>query len=275
MPVSSSPEVTTWTSAEHRLVVAHQGARVLEYSIAGHNVISSTGPFVQQGSTFWLAPQSAWPRAWPPPSAVDEAEYTHTRDGDAVVFTSPPVPEYGVVIEKRVALRSDGVVAIDYTATAQEKTVQWAAWEVTRLRPGLCVFATGRSEGAILDPEVPPIESVTWDGITWVPFPRGNARFRTLLADAHDWAGYAHDGLLFLKRFAPVAAHEFAPGNGSLKIWWQDSDFIELEQLGPYRELAPGQALTWHVEWSLAAIDREIPLEPGSPELVALLPALG
>lgn len=264
------------STATHRWVIRGAGARIVEYSVGGKNVISQTGSYVQQGSTFWVAPQRDWPEAWPPSAILDEGPYREVEGGGRgdlgeLRLVSDVDPDLGVSFEKAFTMHQDGSVRVRYTVRAA-RDVEWAPWEVTRLRPGLCVYGRGAYRESIVDPAIEAIETVEDEQVCWVPFASGNDRFRTHLGDVNGWCAYAHDGLLLLKQCPTVAAASFAPGNGSLKIWWQNSDFIELEELGPSQALAAGEHLVYDVAWSLRPLGPEVEVAPGSASLAALLP---
>jgi len=260
------------STSTHRLSVSVRGGRFLEYAIHGRNVLSTGGDWVQRGSTFWLGPHHAWPRIWPPDEAIDDEPYEVSIDARGVTMISPIVASFAARIRKRVEMQADGSLSMTYGVTAIDRSIQWSPWEVTRLRPGLCFFGTGRETAPIVDPVVAPIEPIVDGTVTWVPFEPGNDRFRTLLSDAAGWSGYAHDGLLLLKQFEPVDAAEFPPANGSLKIWWQNSDFMELEQLGPYRTIEAGEEIHYRTAWSLAELESDVEIAPRSASLRRRLP---
>jgi len=270
------------STATHRLVVSRHGGRIVEYSVGGRNVLATAGTYLQQGSTFWVAPQSHWETAWPPSEALDVEPYREFEGHELerapgstadLRLRSEADPALGVWFQKDITLHADGSVRLRYAIHA-EREVTWAPWEVTRLRPGLCFFSPGAHREPILDPAVEAVEIVPDEGVAWVPFDAGNDRFRTLLADADGWCGYAHDGLLLLKSFPAVASSAFAPGNGSLKVWWQNNEFIELEQVGPHVVLTPGTPEVYDVAWQLQALGPEVEVAPRSASLAALLPWL-
>lgn len=269
-------DVFVLRTATHRLVIARAGARIVEYATGGKNVLSTWGTYVQQGSTFWVGPQSAWPQAWPPSTVLEEDSYEQVGgevrgDVASLRLNGRSDAELGVSFDKEFTMYPDGSVRLRYTVSA-DREVTWAPWEVTRLRPGLCFYGPGAFTAPILDAAVPNVPAIVEDGVAWVPFAAGNDCFRTHLADASGWCGYAHDGQVLLKQFPTVPAASFAPGNGSLKIWWQNSDFIELEQLGAHRKLQPGERDVYDVSWSLHAVGPEVELAPRSRTLSALLP---
>lgn len=258
-------------TSTHRFAVDAAGGRIVEYALAGRNVVSMAGDRVQQGSTFWMAPQSAWPEIWPPSAALEVEPYEVERDGDAWVMRSPPVAELGVRVHKRFRMRPDGSVHVAYEVLALREGVAWSPWEVTRLRPGLCFFATGRPT-ELAETHVARIEAKVDGEVTWVPFAAGNDRFASLLADGAGWCGHARDGLLLLKSFPTVEPARYAPGNASIKVWWQNSEFIELEQIGAFEVLSPERPCSYEVVWKLVGLGPDVEIAAGSPSLRRHLP---
>lgn len=264
-------EVVVLCTKTHRLAVGSRGGRILEYSVRGRNVISMAGDFVQQGSTFWVAPQSAWPEIWPPSIAIEDAPHNIRVLDSSLLIEAPPAVDLGIAMRRTIEMREDGSLHFEYAIDPLDQAVTWAPWQVTRLRPGLCFYALGDHREPILDDVNENIAPIVDEGLAWVPFRPGNDHFATLLGDAAGMCGYAHDGLLLIKRYDPVPASAFAPGNGSLKIWWQDSDFIELEPIGSFETLVPGQTRRWSVTWSLTALGDEVAIAPNSPSLRAAI----
>lgn len=254
----------------YRLVISAAGGRITEYSLEGTNALSTSGQFVQQGSTFWVAPQT-W--GWPPPAPHDADPYTYAIESDEAVFTGGA--SEGVAFTKRVGMTDDGTVSLEYTLTAQAGAVSWAPWEVTRLAPTLCFFGTGPDAGAFDYGSTAPITPQVQGGVTWVPFEPGNTAQRTLLADAVGWSGCATGpaGLLFLKTFPDIPGTAFSEGNGEVKIWWEGNAFLELEQMGAYGMISAATPVTYAVQWTLTRLSPDVVVEAGSPSLAALLPS--
>lgn len=270
----------TFAGPDHELVIEVAGARVMEYSLGGENVLRTTGERHQQGSTLWVSPQKNWtPTDWPPPATIDDEDYDYEIVGDTAVFTSDDDTNLGVRIEKVFAMDDDGAVRVTYTITALA-AVTWAPWEVSRHAMGLCFFAPGDGTNTWeYNNNATPVTPDVAEGIAWIPerTEDGNGE---LLTDAMGWAGCAFEDsrLLLLKSFPDIAEADFAEGNGDLKIWWQldevASPFLELEPIGASTELAEGDDLTYEVEWSLQAIPEDVEISEGSAALVELLPAL-
>jgi hypothetical protein len=81
------------------------------------------------------------------------------------------------------------------------------------------------------------------------------------------WAAYLRDGILLCKTFDPQPAAPYPDLGCNVEVYSTER-FLELETLGPLRELAPGEE-TWHEErWRLHRVEAE-----ASPEGIAALVA--
>jgi len=273
-PTDNGMGVTFTGTMGHRLVIDARGGRILEYSLSGENALSVTGQFVQQGSTLWVAPQSSWTPTWPPPVAHDEAPYSYVIEGTDAVFTGTPA--LGVAITKRIGMTDGGIVSLQYSLIASAP-VAWAPWEVSRMAPSLCFFGPGTETNTyVYNPSSTPLQPVQSDGIAWVTFAPGTTGFQELLTDSVGWAGCATgpSGLLLLKQFPNISANAFAPGNGDLKLWWDNGNFIELEPIGPYSQIQANQPVTYDVTWSLTRLGADVAVTSQSPSLAAVITSL-
>src|SRR5690348_6791355 len=66
----------TLTLGDLKMVIdGAQGARVVEFSLRGQNVLVTQDENINYGSTYWPSPQASWCTAgggcWPPPAAID------------------------------------------------------------------------------------------------------------------------------------------------------------------------------------------------------------
>jgi hypothetical protein len=67
------------------------------------------------------------------------------------------------------------------------------------------------------------------------------------------WA--PHFGKIF-----DIKAQEAAPGEAEIEV--------EVEQQGPYSTLAPGERLTWKVQWRLYEVPAGLDISPGGEALM-------
>ncbi len=91
-----------------------------------------------------------------------------------------------------------------------------------------------------------------------------------LFTDARGWLAHAHHSTLFLRVFPDLTLDQAAPRQAEVEMYFDaERDYIEFENQGAYVTLAPGQSLTYPVEWRFRAIDPELPTDRISPELFA------
>jgi hypothetical protein len=247
---------------------ARAGARVVEFSLAGRNVLTTSAVHTESyGSTFWPSPQSLW--GWPPPPELDAKPYRATTDGDSVVFEGAPDRALGIAVTKYFRMSPDGVVTIVYTMTNHGRThVAAAPWEVTRVaHEGVTFFPFA----ARIEPPGarPAPDHIAAHGLLWVQHAADVPEDQKLYANgSRGWMAHATPHGLFVKVF-PVIAPAVAPGEGEVEIFVNQSPpYVELEQQGAFASLAPGRPVTWTVEWHLVPLPAGTPLNVGEPMLV-------
>ena len=91
-----------------------------------------------------------------------------------------------------------------------------------------------------------------------------------LFTDARGWLAHAHHSTLFLRIFPDLTLDQAAPRQAEVEMYFDvNRDYIELENQGPYVTLAPGQSLTYPVEWRFRTIGADVPTDRISPQLLA------
>jgi hypothetical protein len=75
------------------------------------------------------------------------------------------------------------------------------------------------------------------------------------------WMAYWLDGILFQKSFQVISDASY-PDYGCNAETYCDSDFVELEGLGPLTKLAPGSSVKFTETWTLFDHLEEVPLPP-------------
>ncbi len=131
-----------------------------------------------------------------------------------------------------------------------------APWEISRVvadETGLIFFDA-------------PVEGITPAGLipfkaeagaSWYSFEQG-ARNRKINSDGKGWLAYAANGLLMIKKFDDITPTQPAPDEAEIQVYInQGKTYIELESQGEYKTLAPGQSLTWTVDWYLIPLKDE------------------
>jgi hypothetical protein len=264
------------SAGEVALVVdARAGARVVEYSLAGANVLTTREVHPENhGSTFWTSPQSAWD--WPPPAEIDVEAYRAAVIGERAVFEGAPSRLLGIAVTKAFSMSDTGAVSIEYMMTNRGTTsIAVAPWEVTRVaQEGVTFFPS--SHRAQPPGARPPVAHSEIDGIVWVAHERPVAQDQKLYAGgSRGWVAHAAAGRLFVKAFPPVKSSPVAPGEAEIEIFSnQHPHYVELEQQGALTTLAPGDGASWAVAWHLVALPEGLVPRAGAPELVAAVEAV-
>lgn len=242
------------------------GGRIIEFSSRGRNVLVTYGP--QFGSTFWVSPQSLW--NWPPPNEIDSAPYAMQVDSDSATLTGDVSPLLGVKVVKRFTVDSvNSAVNVEYgIVNAQAEPVTVAPWEVTRVAGGLTFYATNFQP--LAKSNLPVVES---GGYVWYDYAPLLINGIPKLFDTSrgGWIANINKGLLLLKTFENITVQTAAPGEAEIEIYAHpdaDHAYIEVEQQGAYTILAPGDRLTWEVQWQLHEVPAGVDVTVGGRSLI-------
>lgn len=289
----------SFSFGRYRLVVAGaNGARVIEYSLDGNNLIDATG-----ASTFWPSPQQNW--TWPPPVAIDSAAYQAQADATSLslassvaTFAGPGSTMFKLSVHKRFSVNANsGVVSIEYQLTNEgAQSASWAPWEVTRVLAGGYTFAPlGPGNRTITQDSfqnplplslLPP--SPATGGIEWLNYPSVKAsltkdNYIVEFDGAEGWLAHANrfgkDQLpaLFVKSFVDASDDSLPMNQAEIQLWTSgtaDPKLIEVEEQGALQALAPGASLTWTVHWSACELPSSSLLAAGNADLAAFARAL-
>ncbi|HYO17648.1 MAG TPA: DUF4380 domain-containing protein [Dermatophilaceae bacterium] len=242
------------------------------------------------GDTFWPSPQARFD--WPPPPILDAAAYEVVTESPlGLILRSAPDPDFGFQVEKCFELAEHGL-AMQFTLTnIWSRPQDVAPWQVTRApREGLLVWATGDpfhdADRLAKQAEDPGCWFVHRDSTTVFPGLEAAAAHSSiavpavsatskLFTDARGWLAHAHDATLFLRTFPDLTLDQAAPRQGELELYFNpERDYIELENQGAYVTLAPGESLTYPVEWRFRALDPGLRTDRLTPELLAEIDAL-
>ena len=236
------------------------------------------------GDTFWPSPQARFD--WPPPPVLDAEPYEVVLEShQGMTLRSAPDADFGLQVEKHFELASHSL-AIEFTLTniwPQPQAV--APWQVTRApREGVLVWAPGEpfadSDRMRKQEEDPGCwfvhrdSSAVFEGLAVgadhasIAVPDVSTTSK-LFTDAHGWLAHAHHATLFVRVFPDLTNDQAAPRQGEVELYFNpDRNYIELENQGAYVTLAPGQSLTYPVEWRFHALDPRIPTDRVTPELL-------
>lgn len=252
-------------------VDASNGARIVEFSLDGRNVLASVKDSPESyGSTFWLSPQSDW--KWPPPLELDASAWSAKVEKDTLELSAETVAKFNLDVVQRIhADRRRGAIVIEYEMTNRGGTPRGVAgWQNSRVRPNGITFypadepsrTSKEFEALILEPA---------NGVTWFKHaPEAFSESKKLFADGREgWLAHLDGELLFLKVFPDVPPERQAPNEGEIDIYVSNGGrFVEVEQQGPYELIPPGKSSTWTVHWLARRVPPGVPLEVGSVELV-------
>lgn len=228
------------------------GGRITSFSLDNHEILvqpNSSGMF---GSTFWTAPEN-W--GWPPPLAVDANPYRVGIDKTkgVIELTSDVAPVPGVRISKRLSVTQAGDgINVDYTImNPTDKHKKYAPWEISRVEKGGITFY--RSGDRTPDARNRGVMNIQRHGDICAYHHPTNLVDDGKLFDcsADGWIAHTDGRLIFLKQYG--ICERLTPGEGDIEIY-ACPNYVEVEQQGNYDEIAPGDATTWRVVWSLHSL---------------------
>jgi hypothetical protein len=262
-----------WRLGEAILEVdAAQGARVTAFRIGDEDIL--LGPAINAlnfGSTFWTSPQSQW--GWPPPPEIDSVPYQISLSEGAVSFAGPPSRALGLAVTKTFSVdagREAAVIRYAIQNRADEpRTV--APWEISRHRTGgLTFFPTG---DGVEPPSTLAVHQA--EGATWFSYhaPSITDHQKLFAHGAEGWIAHLDVArrMLLVKTFPEITRADQAPGEAQIELYADpDHTYIEVEEQGPYRQIAPGEEAAWTVTWRLRRVTPATAIHAGSRDLLGL-----
>jgi hypothetical protein len=259
-------------------VDANQGGRIVTFALSGRNIL--TGPAVDPanfGSTFWPSPQSDW--NWPPLPEIDSAPYASSLDGGVLSLSSATAAGLDLAMKKKFSADGEtGVVTVAYTlANRGSKARQVAPWEITRVAAGGLTFFPMGQGGPRKGPQ-DLLNPTVVNGVAWFAYDAAAITAdQKLFADGREgWIAHVDGDLLLVKSFADTLPSQAAPGEAEIEIYANGAHtYVEVENQGPYVNLAPGATTTWTVRWMLRKLDlASTPARAGSAPLLDLVRSL-
>jgi hypothetical protein len=231
-------------------------------AVAGKPVNPAAKEWVNFGGDKpWPAPQADWPkitpRAWPPPIGFDASAWEAKVSGDAVELISPVDPHYGIRALRRIKL--DPIKPVMTITTTFEKVKgeprKVAVWVITQLKdpemilvpvPNDTKYAEGFNKQS---KELPEYFKARKETISLKRDPNKSTKIGT---DGTKliWIGEKHALRLEASR-VPNAEY---PDNGSSAEIYTNADplkYIELEMLGPLKEMKIGDKLEQTILYTL------------------------
>ena len=270
------------TNGEVELVVTLDvGPRVIAYRLpGGFNVMKNydatmggTGEAEWQlrgGHRFWLAPEDLTRTYFP-----DNRPVEFVPDGElAVTIVAPPEVEYGVQKRMHLKLHPTGTkcdVTLTVTNTGTAAT-ELAPWGPTVMAPGgvevIPLPAKSPHPGDKSNAASPADYAPNQELILWPYFDFADTRWTlgkkyillrqdvnkgpTKLGLAHraGWVGYVNSNALFVKRFDYREGAVY-PDRGTRYQTFSNEDMLEMETVGEYVTLRPGESATLREQWEL------------------------
>jgi hypothetical protein len=249
---------------------AANSGRITTFAFEDRNILTdaSINPF-NFGATFWTSPQKDW--QWPPPREIDSDDGWEGRIEDGtIILAGPPCPDLGINVVKRFrADTTKQAVSVSYEMrNISSEPLTYAPWEISRVHPGgLTFFPTG--EAAFPPTIQSPLPTEERDGVTW--FHHTDATVTSehkLFADGQEgWIAHLDGDLLFIKTFEDITPEAAAPTESEIEIYAIPS-YVEVEQQGAYRPIAPGSSRTWTIHWYLVKGQNGSAFSIGNPDLV-------
>ena len=238
-------------------VSAKEGGKIMSYKYGDQEMLSQLRMQNQYGSTFWTSPQKEW--NWPPVTEFDRGAYTDetpaTDAGKSLVLTSQVARKLPFQIQKRYTPDPKGkFIKVAYTIVNKgdaERKV--APWEISRVvaDESALIFFDAPVDG-ITPAGLIPFKAEA--GASWYSFEQAPQN-RKINSDGKGWLAYAAGNLLMIKKFADLTPAQPAPDEAEIQVYVnQGKTYIELESQGEYKNLQPGESLTWEVVWYLVEL---------------------
>lgn len=260
---------------ERRLVVdSESGARVARFEFRGQNILTDSSYHeIYWGSTLWSAPESDWQH--PAPRNLDRGPFRLTNQRDnSLTFESVEHARFSqktIRARKTFLAEKSGSLRVTYEfENAGNDAFKVAPWEVTRVPGGGLSFFPHKATVKT----TPGMNRRLQDGIAWFDHAAMGPGGQKIWAHGSEgWLAHAADGLLHVKEFDNLAVQDLAPGEGDVEVYssgnpQEGKTYVELEALGPYVLLKPGQLTSWGVRWHLEPVFPSSTLEPACPELL-------
>jgi hypothetical protein len=250
------------------------GGRIVGFSLDGRSVVVPREESPEAyGSSFWPSPQSDW--RWPPPLEWDRRAWKVSAGNRSLVLESDQNPKLGLSARQRVtADLARGAFTIEFTITNRGTASRRVApWQNTRVRPrGLTFYPSSEPTFSDSSLKLEPVGGIIW----FVHDPAAFKESQKSYSDAQEgWVAQIDAGLLFVKVFPDVPREQIAPKEGEVVLYVPEGGlFVEVEQQGPYGELAPGASSTWPLHWLVRKLPPDMAVRPGNAQLVEFVRSL-
>lgn len=253
------------------IVTSDVGPRVVRFGfIGGQNLFAEiAGHMGASGEQHWMARggHRLWvsPEVMPDTYALDNSPVDATVTDDRISLLQPVESETGLRKEMTLEFTQTGDVKVTHRIeNTGEQTRRMAPWALTQMAPGGTAIATFPPRGGHNEQLQPTNPLVMW-AYTDFSDPRWllTKHYLVLKQDSsisvpqkagffneHTRAAYLLGSDLFVKRYEANPLVPYPDYNCSFEVF-ANSEFLELETLGPLADLMSGFSVT-HVEhWSL------------------------
>lgn len=261
------------TNGEVELIVtADVGPRVIRYAfVGGQNIfkefkeqLGKSGEKEWQargGHRVWIAPEQV-----PESYALDNSPVHAVVKGDTLEVTGPIEKETALQKQMIIKLAAQGSRVdvthhIKNTSSARRQFAPWALTMMAQGGTGIHGFPARGKHMEILAPTNPlvmwaftdfsdPRWKLTKKYLTLRQDPRATTPQKAGSFNANTFGAYLHGSDLFIKRYAADRSKGY-PDDGCSFETFTNADFLELETVGPLRNVVQGETVE-HVErWSL------------------------
>ena len=235
------------------------------------------------GFKVWPAPQSAWgerlAEAWPPPATFDAmpfaSEVLDDKAAAAVRMESIPDPEgTGLQTSRELRLYGGGThVSVKETFTnVTNQPVKWGIWDITQVRGALEADKPYSEKAMVYFPlsrkskhergfveltkgEETEMARAQWkpnivDGIMGVTYLQNVGKIG---ADSPGgWIAYVDElhSKVYVKRFEVFPDEDYPDQDSTVAVYTDgELPYIEMEVMGPVREIPPGESYTFDIDW--------------------------
>ncbi len=218
-----------------------------------------TGVFYNYGGhRLWVSPE-ALPRTYYP----DNTPVSYQAEDNVLTLTPPPQKWTQQQLEIKVIMsETENKVDVYHKVTNIGPWPQkFAPWALTVLAPGgvEVIPMPNRPTGLLHNRKI-----ALWDyakmndpRVLWgdkyiflTQDPAAKTPFKFGIDSQHGWSAYFNHGSAFIKKFDVLSNVEY-PDDGMNFESYTCNAFIEMESIGEYKVVEPGDAITHHESWEM------------------------
>lgn len=252
----------------------NNGGRIVSFTIDDREILSSKQINKRYyGSTFWLAPEKIWSSLQP----YDNGEFEIKNISDYRIDTRE---KQNVVRANQIFSMGKSFIVnaedtsfiIQYSVTNISGRLRGVApWEVTRVPTGGIIFSKKRmATDAPIPNDMYPLLNIR-DSLSYIWYPPDTSTVSAEKAflNGDGWIAYVLDDFVFIKQFPVIDIGLSAPDERNIEIYVNKAKtYIELENQGPYTNLASDESLNYTVRWYARKLPSGIKDYIGSRDLI-------